>query len=431
MASDLTFTIEEATRVGVPALICLWGTSGTGKTMSALKLARGLVGPTGNIGLIDSENNRARIYADVCGPWDHLDLQKPFTPERYTQAIDMFSVSPKKYGCIIVDSTSHVWAGEGGVVDTANQATTAKGAPRTGLDKWREPKMAYKKLMNSFLLAPCHVIFCVRAKDRVEQQGSKVISFPGEHVPIIEKNFIYEMLIQCQINLDHIPLVDKMKCPEELMAAFPAQTKISVGTGEKIAAWIGGGLDWNAELAKIKAEARDIAMLGVDRLREYWGGLANDRKTALKPFMDEFKKIATDVDETEKRARQADHDDEGDKPVEIKAPTPAAGDSDTATAMADAKLEDSLQRMSADTPDDQGWPLFALGGSTVLEVYDTPLALVRAVEVRVEALFDKTDQVQFVQSNTDGLRRCESIEGCGSRAAKLLSIAEANAEAAA
>lgn len=44
---------RKAVRKGTPALISLWGVSGSGKTYSALTLARGLVGPEGTIGLIE------------------------------------------------------------------------------------------------------------------------------------------------------------------------------------------------------------------------------------------------------------------------------------------------------------------------------------------------------------------------------------------
>ncbi|MBF0186198.1 MAG: ATP-binding protein, partial [Magnetococcales bacterium] len=41
----------------------MWGGSSSGKTYSALRLARGLVGPQGKIGVIDTENRRALFYA--------------------------------------------------------------------------------------------------------------------------------------------------------------------------------------------------------------------------------------------------------------------------------------------------------------------------------------------------------------------------------
>src|SRR3954470_5435151 len=82
------FQVVEAKREAVPALIALWGFSDSGKTYSALRLARGLVGDKGKIALIDTENRRAKFYAGMFGGWLHLDLQPPFTPARYMAAHD-------------------------------------------------------------------------------------------------------------------------------------------------------------------------------------------------------------------------------------------------------------------------------------------------------------------------------------------------------
>ena len=138
---DFSFKIQESVREAVPPLISLWSKSGGGKTYSALLLARGMVGPSGKIVVIDTENGRSKFYSDVSAPWFHLDLQPPFTPDKYKAAFE-FS---EKWGAdvIIVDSGSHVWEGEGGVIDMADR----NGG--SGLQKWNAPKMAHKRMMNN------------------------------------------------------------------------------------------------------------------------------------------------------------------------------------------------------------------------------------------------------------------------------------------
>ena len=56
--------IEKAIRKSLPAVICLYGESGSGKTFSALKLAHGLVANAKNnrVCVIDTENHRASHY---------------------------------------------------------------------------------------------------------------------------------------------------------------------------------------------------------------------------------------------------------------------------------------------------------------------------------------------------------------------------------
>ena len=59
------FEIKPATRSGVIPLVSVYGSSGGGKTMSALLLMRGIVGPKGRITLVDSESGRGSLFADI------------------------------------------------------------------------------------------------------------------------------------------------------------------------------------------------------------------------------------------------------------------------------------------------------------------------------------------------------------------------------
>ena len=53
---------QKAVRKRAKARIGICGPAGSGKTMSALKLAFGIVGPTGKIAVIDTENESASLY---------------------------------------------------------------------------------------------------------------------------------------------------------------------------------------------------------------------------------------------------------------------------------------------------------------------------------------------------------------------------------
>jgi hypothetical protein len=289
--------IQKAIRKGTPALISLWGLSGSGKTYSALQLARGLVGPSGKIGMIDTENRRGEFYADLVGGWDHLDLQPPFTPQRYIEAFAEFERAGG-YGCIIVDSMSHVWEGEGGVLDMADSGRAQSGAALQGLKKWQAPKMAYKRMMNDLIRAPFHVIFCLRAKNKVEQKGGGEIVDKGL-TPICEKNFIFEMTVDAQlIKESHVP--GELKCPEALLDAFPRNKVITPKTGEIIAAWVGSGAAVDTAGDQLKRKAREIATKGSTHLRDMWENeLTKDQKKALQSSLEELKGLAAEADREE------------------------------------------------------------------------------------------------------------------------------------
>ena len=140
-----------AVRTGVSCIIGVAGASGSGKTLSALKLARGLAaGDDSKIAVIDTEGGRAKHYApspgEAPGPetfaFAHADMHAPFSPERYQALIDQADAAG--FAVIVIDSFSHEWEGEGGLHDQ-HESELDKLA---GDDAWKREKLsitAWKK----------------------------------------------------------------------------------------------------------------------------------------------------------------------------------------------------------------------------------------------------------------------------------------------
>src|ERR1700704_3032994 len=75
--------IAPAERAGAHLLIQLYGPPRSGKTYTALRIARGMVGPKGQIGVLDTESGRARLYGDkVPGGFVVGELTPPGTGPR-------------------------------------------------------------------------------------------------------------------------------------------------------------------------------------------------------------------------------------------------------------------------------------------------------------------------------------------------------------
>jgi hypothetical protein len=81
MDTENIVTFEKARREGSHVLISMEATSGRGKTLSALLLGRGLVGPEGKLGLLDTETGRGKIYAEsIPGGYQYGELTPPLQP---------------------------------------------------------------------------------------------------------------------------------------------------------------------------------------------------------------------------------------------------------------------------------------------------------------------------------------------------------------
>lgn len=286
--------IERAVREKTFTLTSIAGPSGSGKTFSALLFARGLVGAEGKIGFIDTENKRSRFYADVAGGFDVIDLDPPFSSQRYVEAIRAFEDAG--YTAIIVDSISHEWEGTGGVLEQAE--AIEHSTKRAGLHCWQKPKAGHKKLMNELLQTRAHLIFCCRVKEKVAQvkgaNGKTEIVNEG-FVVVQEKSFIYEMTVSMMLSEGtHVPLIQK--CPGDLLFAFPEGRRITTDAGGSVRQWSDQGVAIDETLEAAKREGLLAANNGMVALLEWWKGLG-PRQASLEGMKETFKSIARASDQ--------------------------------------------------------------------------------------------------------------------------------------
>ena len=260
----MTFEIKKATRKAIPAIICLYGKSGGGKTYSALKLAKGL---GGKICVIDTENGRASHYADEFD-FDVIDLNPPFSPARYIEAIK--TAQDAGYKAIVIDSISHEWEGTGGCLEMAEGGK--------GLQAWAKPKAEHRKMMNMLLQSKSHIIFCARAKDDLEQvkiNGKTEIVNKGI-IPIQEKNFPFEMLITFQMSDKGKVKIEK--CIKGLENSLIIDNFINENHGKIIANWIDKGESVDLEFKRLEAESREEAMKGANAITNWFKSLPQDKQ---------------------------------------------------------------------------------------------------------------------------------------------------------
>lgn len=303
--------IERAVREKTFTLTSIAGPSGSGKTYSALLYARGMVGPSGKIGFIDTENKRSRFYAEVGGGFDVIDLDPPFTSARYIEAIKTFEKAG--YTAIIIDSISHEWEGSGGVLEQAE--AIEERTKRAGLHCWQKPKAAHKKLMNELLQTRAHLIFCCRVKEKVVQtkgrDGKSEIVNEG-FVVVQEKSFIYEMTVSMMLEEGtHVPLLQK--CPGDLYQAFPQGDRISVKIGDAVREWSDQGEEVDTQFEDIKREGVVAAGKGMPALLEWWKSIDKEKQSRLENLKETLKSIARAYDQMVEDQMDAGGGDVGDR----------------------------------------------------------------------------------------------------------------------
>jgi len=162
-----TFEIRKAERRNVCARVAFIGPSGAGKTYSSVHYARGLVGPEGNVVVIDTEQGSSEMYSDKAGGFSVLTLDAPYSPKRYMDAIDVVEKMwdegqvPLKQRVLIVDQITHAWAGEGGVLDYVDsQAGTSKNS----FAAWKKGTPIQQAFIERLLRVEGHLIVTMRSK---------------------------------------------------------------------------------------------------------------------------------------------------------------------------------------------------------------------------------------------------------------------------
>ncbi len=244
------FEFKEATRNGHLLKMALWGTSGSGKTYTALKIAHELTNG-GRVGVIDTENGSAGLYADLADDqkrnplmkkgwrFQSLEFNPPYDPRELTQLINNHS---SEFDLLIIDSASAFWNQDGGLLQIVEDAAAkSKAGQYAG---WRVGTPIQEELKESILRAKCHIILCMRAKTQFETGKSSSGRNKVDKLslgPIQRDSTIYEMTIGAEMDTDHKMHIEKSRCAEVADKTYsPVGTNVQVEHfAKQIKEWLG------------------------------------------------------------------------------------------------------------------------------------------------------------------------------------------------
>jgi len=230
------FDFKPAKRVGVGLFVGVAGGTGSGKTYSALRLAKGIAGGK-RIAALDTEGRRMSHYASDFD-FDVADMLPPFRPDFFAQAVK--DAEAKDYGVLVIDSFSHEWAGEGGVLEWHDEI---KGDnERLNMSAWIKPKMAHKSMISSFLQRRIPVVFCMRAEEKTGV-GSNGKPVALGWTPIGDSRFMFELTTMITLANDKPGRVNydlPRKIQRQHLHLFPDGELIGEEAGQQLAAWARG-----------------------------------------------------------------------------------------------------------------------------------------------------------------------------------------------
>ncbi|MBQ4400625.1 MAG: AAA family ATPase [Synergistaceae bacterium] len=223
--------------------LAITGPAGSGKIYGALQIAQGL---GGKIAMIDTENGSGDLYADMCD-YDVQTLTAPYSIQKYLAAIH--EAEEAGYDILIIDSLSHAWSGEGGLLDMHTQITNSMKSGNSYV-AWGKITPWHNRLIETMLASQCHIIATMRSKTDYAQiqndKGRTEIRKVGM-APVQRDGMDYEFTTVFDLSMEHYVTVSKDRTSLFDQKIFT----ITQETGKILRKWLDAGVD-------VQPDANDI-----------------------------------------------------------------------------------------------------------------------------------------------------------------------------
>lgn len=255
--------------------------SGGGKTLGALLIAYGLMKEKypkesedalwNKIAIIDTENGSGELYVgkdDIqgvnlkIGEYNAITLKAPFEADKYTSAIQLCEDSGIEV-CII-DSSTHLWSGQGGLLEQQSAAAKRSGNSYTA---WRDVTPQHNRFVDKLLQTPMHIIATMRSKQEyVQEKDEKTNKTTVRKLglePEQRKGMEYEFTTFFEINAEHEAFGSK-----DRSSIFDQKTfKITPKVGQQMMEWLNTGVSTEHKVVAKEEQHVATKTTGIDALK--------------------------------------------------------------------------------------------------------------------------------------------------------------------
>lgn len=251
--------------------VALVGGPSSGKTFSALRLARGIAGPKGKIAVLDTEAGRT-LHLKNDFAFDVMVMDAPHRPERYAAAAR--AAEDAGYACLVIDSFSQEWAGVGGVLEWhAEDLERIAGGDAAKRERnrgaaWIKPKSAHKLMVASMLQRRIPIIFAIRGEVSFKPPNEKFFK------AICNSQFLFEVTVSFRLAPEKKGFIDLSDPTSYKMEGahrdiFKDGEQLAEKHGEALAAWARGDAEKAPAVADVPSAAKAEKIALPDNLRDH------------------------------------------------------------------------------------------------------------------------------------------------------------------
>jgi len=278
--------LRQSQRQQTKIKMALQGSSGSGKTYSALLIAYGITNDWSKIAIIDTESKSADLYAHL-GQYKVLTLDAPHSPERYVEAISLCENSGIEV--IIIDSISHCWEY---LLDFHSNLVG------NSFQNWNKVNPRQRLFIDKILNSTSHIIATMRVKQDyvLNQKEGKYIPEKVGLKSVMRDGIDYEFTIVLDIDIKHNAVASKDRT--NLFMNKP-EFVITANTGTEIKEWCASAVTPELIKEEIKNAKTIDELNAVFRKYSTWYNLLQDdfmkRKQELQPMKEPVQKVIANL----------------------------------------------------------------------------------------------------------------------------------------